>query len=184
MTLRRDIRESLLKSVRDLDVVKYGDFILRSGDKSNVYVDAKALLGSPKSRDLIASYFLDDLHEGANYVAGSGVGGTVLATELSTKYNLGLTVMRREQKGYGTKRTVEMDQVEPGSKYIVVDELATTGGTIMNVAEKIKQEGGDVLGFYVVVDRSEEKPEWQRIIRNLNAPLYSIFTSRDLGILK
>ena len=89
------MREELIKKLREKNVVKYGDFMLKSGRVSNIYVDLRKVYGNPEIMKLICSCLaktIVDMSEKPNVVAASGDGGIPLATIISQMLGLKLTL--------------------------------------------------------------------------------------------
>ena len=85
-------------------------------------------------------------------------------------------IVRKEAKGHGMQRFIEGFDAPPGARVIVVDDVCTTGDSILKAAERSEQAGYEVVAAFCVVDRQEGGTE----IIQKKYPLYSLFTAREL----
>ena len=85
-------------------------------------------------------------------------------------------IVRKETKSYGTQKSIEGYDGKPGSRVIVVDDVCTTGGSILTAADKAEETGYKVVAAFCVVDREEGGTE----IISKRFPLYSLFTAKEL----
>ncbi len=131
-----------------------GEYRLRSGRVSRIYVDLRRLYASPRGYRaaalLLASRIasLDRLPDAVVGVATGGIGWAVLAASM-----LGLPsgYVRPEAKDHGTGRLVEGP--EPPARLVLVDDVATTGGALAEAVEAARRAGFDVEAAVVIVDR-------------------------------
>ena len=85
-------------------------------------------------------------------------------------------IVRKETKGHGTQRSIEGYDGKPGSRVIVVDDVCTTGDSILKAAEKAEEAGYEVTAAFCVVDREEGGAE----LIAKSYPFYSLFTAKEL----
>jgi orotate phosphoribosyltransferase len=154
-----DDRARLKRILQDRSILK-GDFTLVSGKKSSYYINGK--MTSLYSHGLLlAARLLLDLFDGIDYdaFAGPTIGADPLIGALLTlSAERGLEkeglLIRKEPKGHGTQKLVEGNMRE-GLKVIVLEDVVTTGGSLLRAAEAVKAEGGAIVGIYALVDREE-----------------------------
>jgi orotate phosphoribosyltransferase len=84
--------------------------------------------------------------------------------------------VRKEVKGHGAQKSIEGYDGEAGSRVIVVDDVCTTGDSILKAAERAEQSGYQVVATFCVVDREEGGSE---LIAG-KYPFYPLFTAREL----
>lgn len=166
-------------------IVKYGDFTLSSGKKSDFYIDCKELLLTPGITDLIGleihSITFDNEINFLN-VAGltSGADPIVCAVVMNLRRN-GLFI-RKQQKGHGTKKLIEGRRrvsEEIHKTTLIVDDVLTTGDSLRYSYEVLKQHDYNPVAIIVLVDR-EENDAKQLITEELKIPVYSIMTRSEL----
>ena len=182
-------KKILLKLFKDLEAVKFGEFTLSSGKKSNMYVDARKVLLTADGLELVCDEFLDiicDLEVKSNddilfdidTVGGLETGANVIVGGmLKTFCNYGF-IWKKNIKNYGTKQRFE-GILNENSKIILVDDVATSGSSFIQVIEGIKglYPKAKINAAFVVVDRQEGAEE---LLKSYNIPLYSILTKQDL----
>jgi orotate phosphoribosyltransferase len=158
-----DAREELKGILIRRSILK-GDFTLVSGRKSGYYINGKMTTLDARGLYLAASLLLDRL-EGleCDAFAGPVIGadpiiGALLALSAERGLERGGLLIRKEAKGHGTGRLVEGDLRE-GMRVVVVEDVATTGGSLLRAAEAVAAGGGTVIGIHVLVDREEGATE-------------------------
>jgi orotate phosphoribosyltransferase len=142
--------------------VKWGDFVLASGKRSNLYVDARLTTMSPDGMVLIGRIGLERIEaEGwdPDSVGGLTLGADPVAYAIShTSADCGRPLraftVRKEAKAHGTGRRIEGAFI-PGDRVVVIEDVITTGKSALQAVDAIKTEGGNVVGILSVVDRQE-----------------------------
>lgn len=148
-------KEYLISILKDNNVFKTGDFVLSSGKKSNYYIDMKKAITEPNILKTIAE-LIDQaiISEKIDKVAGPALGAVPIATALSLKSEIPLLMIRKEKKGYGTSKLIE-GELNDGDNVVVVEDVTTTGGSLLKAIKAIQENGGIVKKAFVVVDREE-----------------------------
>jgi orotate phosphoribosyltransferase len=151
-----EARETLLDELREHALV-IGDVILASGQTAQYYVDAKRALLRPTglraAGELIAA---EATERGAKAVGGMTMGADPLAcAAIAAEGGDGLVAffVRKERKEHGLQRWIEGPVLEPGARCLVVEDVVTTGGSTVRAIERVREEGLEVAGVTVVVDR-------------------------------
>lgn len=165
-------KEKLLAKIKKVGIVKEGQFKLRSGITSNLYCDARKLFGDPNLLLAISRTIYKILPKGTTCIAGSGYGGLPFAAAVALVSKTKLSAIRNEKKNHGIKKSIE--GYVPGTKdrVVIVDDLFTTGSSILDTAKELKKEGAKVIGAIVVIKRSK--------IRNFLIPLQYLFTFEEI----
>ena len=148
--------KELIQALKDCGAVKFGDFTLASGRKSNYYVDIKKATSDPGILKLIACRIVDTINKqglGVEAVGGLAVGGIPLATAVSMESGLPLVIIRKSSKEYGTKDRFIGDV--PGRDLLMVEDVTTTGNSIIEAIQALKKVGAAVDTVITVVDRDE-----------------------------
>ncbi len=167
--------EVLKKMLVDLKVVQKGEFILTSGKKSNYFVNIKRASTSPQVLREIGKAFAPFVEE--NKIAGMALGAVPLAVATALETGRPFVMVRKEPKDHGTKELIEGD-VHPGDRFIVVEDVATTGGSTLRVVSALREKGANVSKAVVVVDREEGAREF---LTGHGIELISLFTVKDLA---
>lgn len=147
------LRETLIKLLNEREVIKHGKFILSSGRESDYYVDIKRAVTDPEVLRVIARMIALELI-GIDRVAGPALGAVPIATAVSLESDKPLLMIRKEKKGYGTSKLIEGELVE-GDRVTVVEDVTTTGASLLKAIDAITGNGGIVERAFVVVDREE-----------------------------
>ncbi|CAB50015.1 orotate phosphoribosyltransferase [Pyrococcus abyssi] len=151
------MKEELVKLIIDSGCIKFGHFILTSGKESNYYIDIKSLITNPKALKLIAKMIKEESRKlGIEYdkVAGPELGAVPIATALSLETDKPLLIIRKKKKEHGTGKLIE-GEISPGDRVLLVEDVTTTGGSVIRAAKILKEHGAEVVGIFVVVDREE-----------------------------
>ena len=146
----------LKQKLLDCQAVKFGDFTLTSGKKSKFYVDMKLASTDPEILSCIAKEFAKHIPDNVDFIAGMELGAVPLAVALSLETGIPYSMIRKSARGHGTGSRIEGLSV---GKAVLVDDVATTGGSNVESIKSLVEEGVDVLQVMVVVDREEGAEE-------------------------
>ncbi|MGA7923915.1 MAG: orotate phosphoribosyltransferase [Thermoplasmata archaeon] len=144
---RRALVEMLLQS----GAVRFGDFTLTSGQKSDVYVDIKHAWTDPKRLALIADALAEHV-EAEDQLAGMELGAVPLVVATALKTGRPYAVVRKATKAHGTGKRIE-GELPPNVPVLVIEDVATTGGSLVQTVEVLREAGARVDRAVVVVDR-------------------------------
>lgn len=148
------MRSQLVRMLRK-HAVMHGSFTLSSGKKSNYYIDIKKAYTKPEILREIAremARLIKD--EKVDKIAGVAVGAVPLAAALSLEAGIPFLIVRKEQKDYGTGKRIE-GELRAGERVIVVEDVTTSGASVLRAVEAIREAGGVCEAVLVVVDRRE-----------------------------
>ena len=156
-------REELKEILKSRSILK-GDFTLVSGRKSTYYINGK--MTSLHSRGLyLAAKMLLDLFEDQPHdtFAGPTIGADpIIGALLTLSAERGLErhglLVRKQPKGHGTQNMIE-GRCEDGMKVILLEDVVTTGGSLLKAAGAVESCGGTVVAIYALVDREEGATE-------------------------
>jgi orotate phosphoribosyltransferase len=165
----------LKQMLKDIKVVQTGDFVLASGKKSHYFVNIKRASTDPKILREIAKEMAK--HVGEAKIAGMALGAVPLAVAVALETDRPFVMVRKEPKDHGTRDLIE-GEVNPGDKFIIVEDVATTGGSTMRVVTALREKGANVSKAVVVVDREEGATE---MLQEHGIELVSIFKAKDLA---
>jgi orotate phosphoribosyltransferase len=144
-------------------IIKFGDFTLSSGKKSSYYVDLRLVPSYPHQFRRMIKYLQNLISKQIGFdnfdaVASVPTGGLVVASSLAFEIVKPLVYTRSEAKGHGTGKLVE-GVIKKGMRILVVDDVATTGGSVVNGVRALKDAGASVSDAYVIVNRLEGADE-------------------------
>ncbi|MBC8203110.1 MAG: orotate phosphoribosyltransferase [Planctomycetes bacterium] len=170
-------RDELAKRIAQTAVL-HGDFTLRSGRKSTWYIDKYLFSTKPDILRAIGPLLGELLPEGTTLLAGAELGGIPLVTSVSMASDLPCIFMRNQKKEYGTAKQLE-GTLQPVDSVVIIEDIATTGGQVLEAAETITSLGARVLSIIAVIDRCEGARE---NVETAGYNFQSLFTTADLGI--
>jgi len=145
----------LIELLRNKEVVKFGKFTLSSGKESDYYVNMKMAVTDPKILKAIAKIVSNSINpEKIDKIAGPALGAVPIATAISLESEIPMLMIRKAKKGYGTSKIIE-GTLEKGDLVVVVEDVTTTGNSLLKAVKAIEENGGDVKRAVVIVDRDE-----------------------------
>ncbi len=145
--------KALADMLRKTGAVKYGDFTLSSGRKSDYYVDKYVFETNPSCLEAIGDR-IAGMAGGVQRLAGIEIGSIPLAAISSVKSGIPFVIVRKEKKGYGTNRLIEGVYSE-GEKVLVIEDVITTGKGALGAVRVLREAGLIVDRVVCVVDREE-----------------------------
>jgi uridine monophosphate synthetase len=150
---------SLADGLLSAGCIKFGTFTLKSGLQSPVYIDLRQIISHPKLLAEIAQAYLPLLSNlQFSRIAGLPYAAIPIATALSLAGNYPMIYPRKEPKTYGTKAEIE-GEYHAGETVVVIDDLATTGGSKFEAIEKLTGASLVVKDVVVLVDRQSGAKE-------------------------
>ena len=148
-------KEELIELLKENEVIKFGKFTLSSGKESDYYVDMKRAVTDPKILSKVAEIISEKISNiGTDKIAGPALGAIPIVTAVSLESEIPMLMIRKAKKGYGTSKLIEGD-LETGDVVVVVEDVTTTGNSLINAIKAVSENGGIVKRAFVVVDRSE-----------------------------
>ncbi len=139
--------------------IKFGEFTLKSGLKSPIYIDLRQIITYPKLLEQIGQAYLPLLKElKFERLAGLPYAAIPISTAISLAGNYPMIYPRKEAKSYGTKAEIE-GEYHAGETAVIIDDLATTGGSKFEAIEKLTGAGLVVKDVVVLVDRQSGAKE-------------------------
>jgi len=175
-----------LKSIILEKSYRKGTFTLTSGKTSDFYIDGKQTTLDAEGGYLCGKLLFDLINSGSDpihAVGGMTLGADPLVTAVSVVSFLEQSpipafIVRKEAKGHGTGNYIEgLKNLPEGCRVALVEDVVTTGGTLLKVIERV-ESAGFVVGLVVtIVDRQEGGA---KILEQQGYPLKSLFTREEL----
>lgn len=176
--------ESELKAIIRERSIRIGKFTLASGRESDLYLNLKPTMMDPRGARLCAEAFLARVPPGTEYVGGLEMGAVPVISALAAVSDIaGKPVrtffVRKSAKDHGTREVVEGlkgDESLAGKRCLMVDDVATTGGSVLQSIEVARSLGAIVEDAMVIVDRQEGGTE---NLAAVGVKLHSVFVGDD-----
>ncbi|MFL5749644.1 MAG: orotate phosphoribosyltransferase [Chloroflexota bacterium] len=142
-----------------------GHFLLKSGRHGDAYVEKFAVLADPAATSELCSFWAaahkrDDGTPNVDLVAGPTTGGVILAFETARQLGVRSIFAEEVRDAEGaTRREFRRGfTIEPGERVLLVDDILTTGGSLVAMLPAVEAMGGEVVECAVLVDRSGGRP--------------------------
>ncbi len=144
-------------------IIQFGDFTLASGKKSSYYVDLRLVPSYPHDFRRMVKHLQNEITndvglDNFDSLVSVPTGGLVIASALAIETVKPLIYVRSKPKDYGTSKSVE-GKVQEGMKVVMVDDVATTGGSVLNGIKSLKESNINIEDAYVIVNRMEGADE-------------------------
>lgn len=165
--------------------LEFGEYKLSSGFSSAYYIDGRRVTLDSKGTYLTAALFLEALwNDKFNAIGGPTVGadpivGAISALSYSQGRPVDAFIVRKHPKIYGKRQWIE-GPLKEGSKVVIVDDVSTTGESILKAIERVEEIGCKVVKVVVLVERLEGGA--RKKLKQRGYDLTAIFTSKDLGV--
>ncbi len=144
--------ERVLEILEKSEVLLNGHFILTSGKHSSQYMQCAKIAQYPKYTEEIASYIVENFkNDEIDIVVAPAVGGIILGYEVARQLGVKNVFAERENGKMTLRRGFTLEE---GKKVLVVEDVVTTGGSVKEVIEIVKENGCELVGVGVLVDRS------------------------------
>ncbi len=149
------MKQEIALALHEIGAIKFGEFTLKSGIKSPIYIDLRLLISYPKVLKLISQAMIEVAKElKFDVIAGIPYTALPIATAISVDQDWPMVYARKEVKDYGTKKKIE-GVFKEGDTALIIDDLITTGGSKFETIEPFEASGLKITDFLVLVDREQ-----------------------------
>ena len=171
------MKKDIAIALHEIGAVKFGEFKLKSGIMSPIYIDLRLLVSYPKVLKLISSEMIEISKKlKFNVIAGIPYTALPIATAISLETGWPMVYARKEVKDYGTKKKLEGIYKE-GDTALIIDDLITTGDSKFETIEPFEAVGLKIKDFVVLVDREQGG---KRILEEKGYKLHSVIGINEL----
>ncbi len=157
-------------------------FKLASGQTSHDYIDGKRAIDTGRRLGVVSTAMIELARQQGmafTHVGGLTMGADPLAHGIAIVADCGWFSVRKEPKPRGREQWIEGSRLGQGNRVLLVDDVVTTGGSIVKAYERVVQTGAEVIGVVPMVDRGNVA---RRVFEDLGVPYAPLITYRDIGI--
>lgn len=178
---KKSNRETLRELVRQRSF-KFGKFILSNEKESDYYFDGKQVTLYPQGAYLVAKAVLEKIgYDNIQAVGGPTLGADPIVGALAPvlyleELDIKLFIVRKATKEHGTRKIIEGPELLPGERVVIVDDVITSGGSIIKAIDIVRETGCHVVKVIVLVDRLEGGTEK---IESMGIKVDPVFTVKD-----
>lgn len=146
-----DIARELLE-IQAVELKPQDPFTWASGLRAPIYTDNRLIMSYPKARIKIENALVTIIKEkfaDVEVIAGTATAGIPHASIIAHILDLPMVYVRSSAKGHGKQHAIE-GKFEPGAKVVMVEDLISTGGSVIQAAKSVEQAGGEVIGCLAI----------------------------------
>lgn len=170
-------KTQLIEELYKIEAIKFGEFKLKSGVTSPVYIDLRQIISYPTIlRGVAQAMWEKAAHLKFDFLCGVPYTALPIATCMSLEHQKPMVMCRKEAKDYGTKKMVE-GAFKPGQTCLIIEDVITSAGSVLQSVATLENEGLVIKDVIALVDRE------QGGCNNLsekNYQLHSVFTLSEI----
>ena len=164
----------MIKRLIDKNIIERGEFTLKSGEKSNIYIDLRKVISYPELHRDICEEISNRLETNIDLICGTPYGAIPYASYISIKNNIPMIFLRKEVKQHGTKKIVE-GVYHKNQRVVLIEDVVTSGNSVRDAAKMLESQGLKVAQIVTIVSRSK-KPLFYNDI-----PITFLYHSDDIS---
>ena len=148
----------ILNKLKDKEIIIFGEFTLKNGSSSNIYIDLRKIISFPTLLHDIALGLVEKIKQSKvsyDLICGAPYGAIPIATVISQILNIPLIMLRKESKQYGTKKMVE-GHFNSNDNVLLIEDVITTGSSVEEAKENLKKENLNVVDVFCIINRQDE----------------------------
>lgn len=168
---------NLIISLYKIGAIKFGNFTLKSGQSSKIYLDLRQIISYPPILRQVAETLWQKVQSCQfNVICGVPYTALPIATCLSLQHNIPMILRRKEKKTYGTKQQIE-GRFETGQRCLIIEDIITTGISILETANDLEEAGLKIHDVAVLINREQGGEE---NLEKHHYKLHAIFTLEEI----
>jgi len=169
--------EELIVALYQIGSLKLGEFTLKSGKSSKIYIDLRQIISHPNVLRAVADAIWQNIrHCQFDLICGVPYTALPIATCISLTHNIPMIMRRKEKKEYGTKQQIE-GAFQSGQTCLIIEDLITTGSSIIETADELKAVGLQITDAAMLIDREQGGHE---NLQQKGYQVHSAFTLRNM----
>lgn len=170
-------KRELICNLYDIGCIQVGEFTLASGIKSPIYIDLRKVISHPHLLKMVSELLWEAVTSvPVELICGVPYSGLPIAAAISVTKQVPMILVRKEQKQHGLKREIEGEYHEHQS-CVLIEDLVTTGGSVLKVAQMLRRNGLQVQDIAVLVDREQGA---KAILEKAGCRLHPVITANEL----
>jgi uridine monophosphate synthetase len=147
--------KQLILDLFDKNIIKFGEFTLKSGKQSYIYADLRSAISYPNLFKTICDLFYQQIKElKFDFICGVPYSALTFASGVAYANNLPMLLKRKEVKAYGTKKILEGDYVE-GQNCLLIEDVITTGASLLETTSVLEEHGLKITDICTLIDRKQ-----------------------------
>ncbi|MHA2202052.1 MAG: orotate phosphoribosyltransferase [Candidatus Hodarchaeales archaeon] len=175
--------KQLISTLEKIDVLKYGNFILKDGSKSSIYIDLRILPNFPEEFQEIINIAADCIRNSEIIGKFDGIiapplAGIPLGVSLALKLKKRYFLARLEPKNHGTKKLIEGNI--SNKRILMIDDVITSGGSKIPLINTIRSHGGKIDSLFVFINRMTNKENMKEFELQNNITLSYLLSLENL----
>ncbi len=175
-------KERVLEILKEADVLLEGHFLLTSGKHSEKYLQCAKIFQNTKYSEPLCKALAEKFeNDNVDVVIGPAIGAIQMSYEVSRWLGVRNIFAERENGKMTLRRNFE---IKKGERVLVVEDVVTTGGSVKEVLDIVKEQGGDIVGVGVIVNRSGGKADFGTRLESVIEVEVEAFSPEDCPLCK
>lgn len=151
-----NLKRDLIKELYKIEAIQIKNVHLKSGLLTPLYFDMRIVISHYEILGLLTHLMRERVSESAfDLICGVPYGAIPLTTAIAIFGKYPMIMLRKEAKGYGNKKLIE-GVFKKGDSCALIEDVITTGSSIMESIEKLESEGLTIKDIFVVIDREQD----------------------------